>query len=120
MTLNDTGNFMPTKTKRNGKAGRGFAPRSFSRLRRAEKAIEGMIALALTPRPITDAEIETFLTEHDADKHPLTKADRAALKKSRPELFHKIKDIIRGKPANESSSATAGKGGLSATTQMPE
>lgn len=28
MTLYDTENFMPTKTKRNGKAGRGFAPRS--------------------------------------------------------------------------------------------
>lgn len=30
VTLADTENFMPTKTKRNGKAGRGFAPRSVS------------------------------------------------------------------------------------------
>lgn len=71
------------------------------RLQRTEQAIEALIALALRPQPVTEAEMECFCEEYTTNERPLSKADEAALKKCRPELFRQIKDIIRGKPAND-------------------
>lgn len=64
------------------------------------EAIDAAMGTASLGKPEAGADIAQFLKEFNEGKHPLSPEDEAALERTKPELFRKLK-LIFGKPEAE-------------------